>query len=528
MIKIKIKNPILPGFNPDPSILRVGEDYYIANSTFEYFPGVQIHHSKDLVNWDVISQPLTTVEHLDMIGNPASGGIWAPCLSYKEGIFYLIFTDVKTWAKEPFKDSYNYLTTATSITGPWSKPIFLNCSGFDPSLFHDDDGRKWLVNMEWDYRKPGVKKFTGILLQELDTDSWKLKGEVIKIFTGTDIGLTEGPHIYKKDGWYYLMVAEGGTSYEHAVTIARSKNLTGPYEVHPFNPILTAFQKDELYIKKSGHASMCDTPDGRYYLAFLCGRPLPGTKRCILGRETSIAELEWKDGWPFLVDGTNNPPEEFESPLNMPLKVQKEMLYEFNNKANLNEFQTLRIPLGEDRMTLKERPSFLRIYGKQSIASLHDQSIYVRRQTDFEFEAETYMEFEFKHFQKMAGLIYRYNEENQYYLRLAYDETKDRMCLGILAFDNGEFKMPLGENEIEVDTTKLYLKLKVVYNIGRFCYSTDGINYSKCGDEFDTSILSDDYANPMGFTGAFIGLACQDMQNATAYADFKYFKYKSL
>lgn len=527
-MKIIIKNPILPGFNPDPSILRVDEDYYIANSTFEWFPGVQIYHSKDLANWDLICQPLNTIKHLNMIGNPASGGIWAPCLSYNKGRYYLIFTDVKTWSMEPFKDVNNYITSATSITGPWSEPKFLNCSGFDPSLFHDEDGRAWFVNMEWDYRKPGVKKFSGILLQEFDLEKFELKGPITNIFKGTTLGLTEGPHLYKKAGWYYLLTAEGGTSYEHAVTIARSREIAGPYEVHPNNPVLTAYNKDELYIKKSGHGSICDTIDGRYYLAFLCGRPIPGTKRCILGRETCLAELVWENAWPSVKGGGNSPPEEFEVPFGGKQEKQGVQYYDFENNNYLRDFQTLRGPLGEDRLNNFERPGYLRLYGKQSLASLHEQSIIARRQTTFEFEAETCMEFTFKHFQKMAGLLYRYNEDNQYYLRVSYNEQKDSMCLGILAFDNGEFKMPLEGNEINIKGTKIYLKAKVSYGVGNFYYSLDGKDYIKCGEQFDTTILSDEYASPMGFTGAFIGLACQDLQNGTAYADFKYFSYKPL
>jgi xylan 1,4-beta-xylosidase len=142
-----IHNPILRGFNPDPSILRVGDDYYIATSTFEWFPGVQIHHSRDLVNWRLLTRPLDRLSQLDMLGNPDSGGIWAPCLSFADGLFYLIFTDVKAWKGNAHKISHNYLVTASAITGPWSEPILLNSSGFDPSLFHDDDGRKWLLNI---------------------------------------------------------------------------------------------------------------------------------------------------------------------------------------------------------------------------------------------------------------------------------------------------------------------------------------------------------------------------------------------
>ena len=170
----KISNPILTGFNPDPSILRVGDDYYIATSTFEWFPGVQISHSRDLNNWEVVARPLNRYSQLDMRGNPNSGGVWAPCLSFHDGVFYLIYSNVRRWAS-CFKDVNNYLVTAESIEGPWSEPIFMNSSGFDPSLFHDEDGRKWFVNMIWDHRDQKVN-FGGILLQEYDHSQQKLVG----------------------------------------------------------------------------------------------------------------------------------------------------------------------------------------------------------------------------------------------------------------------------------------------------------------------------------------------------------------
>jgi xylan 1,4-beta-xylosidase len=170
-----ISNPILRGFNPDPSIVRVGEDYYIATSTFEWFPGVQIHHSRDLVNWRLLTRPLTRPSQLNMLGAPDSCGVWAPCLTHADGKFWLIYTDVKRYGRTTvggasgasLRDFHNYLVTADDIEGPWSDPVFLNSSGFDPSLFHDDDGRKWLLNQLWDHR-PGRNRFAGIVAQEYD------------------------------------------------------------------------------------------------------------------------------------------------------------------------------------------------------------------------------------------------------------------------------------------------------------------------------------------------------------------------
>src|SRR6478735_7677791 len=227
----QVRNPILPGFNPDPSIVRVGDDYYIATSTFEWFPGVQIHHSRDLANWTLVVRPLTRKNQLDMRGEPDSCGVWAPCLSHDGEKFWLVYTDVKR-KDGSFKDAHNYIVTATSIEGPWSDPVYANSSGFDPSLFHDDDGKKWFNNMTWDHRaRPHL--FSGIFLQEFDPKQGKLVGPKKNIFKGTDLAYVEGSHLYKRNGWYYLSTAEGGTGYTHAMTLARSRNIWGPYEVHP-------------------------------------------------------------------------------------------------------------------------------------------------------------------------------------------------------------------------------------------------------------------------------------------------------
>ncbi len=208
--------------------MRVGDDYYIATSTFEWFPGVRIHHSRDLVHWRQMPPPLRRPTQLNMIGDPDSCGVWAPCLSHDGEQFYLIYTDVKRYGRTStggaagasLRDFHNYMVTSKTIEGEWSDPVLLNSSGFDPSLFHDDDGRKWLVNMLWDHR-PGHNRFAGIVAQEFSPKDRKLIGERVNIFKGTALGLTEGPHIYKRNGTYYLLTAEGGTGFGHAVTFAR-------------------------------------------------------------------------------------------------------------------------------------------------------------------------------------------------------------------------------------------------------------------------------------------------------------------
>ena len=235
-----IRNPILRGFNPDPSIVRVGDDYFIATSTFEWFPGVQIHHSRDLVNWRLLTRPLRRASQLNMLGDPDSCGVWAPDLTYADGRFYLVYTDVKRYGRTTvagasgasLRDFHNYLVTSTDIDGDWSDPVHLNSSGFDPSLFHDDDGKKYLLNMLWDHR-PGQNRFAGIVMQEFSAAEQRLVGERRVIFSGTPLGLTEGPHLYKRGGYYHLITAEGGTGWGHAVTMARARKIEGPYELHP-------------------------------------------------------------------------------------------------------------------------------------------------------------------------------------------------------------------------------------------------------------------------------------------------------
>lgn len=245
-----IQNPILKGFCPDPSIVRAGDAYYIAVSTFEWWPGVKLFHSKDLQNWTQIGAALTRKSQLDMIGDPTSGGVWAPCLSYDNGRFYLVFTDVKT-KKGRFYNTHNYLVWTDDIRGEWSEPVYLNSIGFDPSLFHDNDGKKYLINM--------VNGFKGVLVQEIDPQTWELIGERKKVYAGSGIGCTEGPHMYHIGEWYYLLTAEGGTGYDHCVTVARSRSVWGPFETDPHNPLLTSERGRDDALQKCGHGDLVQT-----------------------------------------------------------------------------------------------------------------------------------------------------------------------------------------------------------------------------------------------------------------------------
>jgi len=458
-----------------------------------------------------------------MRGNARSCGIWAPCLSWCDGLFYLVYTDVKDWCRKPYKDTPNYITTAKDIRGPWSDPVFINCSGFDPSLFHDDDGRKYFVNMEWDYRKlqPDTegKQFSGILLTELDPVSLKPITEPVKIYTGTDRLLVEAPHLYKKDGYYYLFTAEGGTAYEHAQTVARSKAIDGVYENHPNLYLICAKeahkQINEGKLQKTGHGSIVQASDGRWWFAFLCGRPLEGTGYCPLGRETSINEIIWENDWPYLKNKTQVADVEFEGYGEQKPPVATD--YDFASEQFRLDFQT---PRTFPKYSVDN--GVLRLYGGDSPVSDFSQGMFVRRQTEFSFTAETCLTLNGKNFQQMAGLIYRYDERTHYFLRISFDDD-GRLKLGLICMDAWDFSMPIPE--IPISDGKIFMKLCVDGRNGIFSYSQDGVDYKDIPYTIDVTTLSDDYADPLGFTGAYVGMLCVDMRDRTAWADFHSFKY---
>lgn len=516
-------NPILKGFHPDPCILRVNDDYYIATSTFQWFGGVQLYHSKDLINWEELPSPLSRVSQLDLKGVPNSGGIWAPCLSYHNGVFYLIYTVVKNF-HGIFKDTHNYLVTTTDIKGDWSEPIYLNSSGFDPSLFHDGD-KKYLLNMQWDHRSEN-HAFAGILLQEYSEKEQRLIGKPINIFKGTEIGATEAPHLYKINGYYYLMVAEGGTLYHHGIRMARSKNILGPYEVDK-KPLLTTRDNPEYYLQRTGHGSLIDTLSGKYYVAFLCGRPIGEKRRCLLGRETCISEVVFdEDGWLRLKDGGVLPPVEYFSD-EIEFKCNKKDNKTFFNKEKLPiSFKTLRLPF-EMIGSLKDRKGYLRLYGNEAITSLNHQSLVARRVDSFISSTTLKMEFNPFTFQQMAGLTVFYDTFNFYYLYLShYDENNNE--LRVLSRNNLIFNDHVVNKILIPKNKSIWLKCEINNYRLDFLYSLDGNNFINIVSNLDCSNLSDEAYSLIGHeghTGTFIGMACQDLSGNHLYADFEYFEY---
>ncbi len=530
-----IRNPILTGFNPDPSILRVGDDYYIATSTFEWYPGVQIHHSRDLEHWRLLTRPLNRPSQLDMLGDPDSCGVWAPCLTYSDGLFWLIYTDVKRYGRTTvggasgasLRDFHNYLVTCPTIDGEWSDAVYLNSSGFDPSLFHDTDGRKYLVNQLWDHR-PGRNRFNGIVLQEYSHEQRKLIGERKNIFPGTSIGFTEAPHLYKRNGWYYLITAEGGTGWGHAMTMARSRSLTGSYELHPDKYIITARERPDAPLQRAGHGDLVETQAGDTYAVYLCGRPLHNRGRCVLGRETAIQKMVWgSDDWLRTRDGSGAPELETPRPTLPEAPFPESQAREnFDRKELPIHFQWLRSPYPAELFSLSERPGYLRLFGRETIGSQFRQSLVARRQQAHCYTAITAMEFEPEHYQQAAGLVCYYNSSKFHYLHVSHDETVGRH-VRVMTCTPDSPQSDAFTTPIPIPKGRIELRVDVDFERLRFAYRVDG-DWKFLPELFDASILSDEATTPgaPNFTGAFVGMACQDVSGTARPADFDWFEYR--
>src|SRR5262245_12415376 len=532
-----IRNPILPGFNPDPSICRVGGDYYIATSTFEWYPGVQFHHSTDLVNWRLVGRPLNRAAQLDMRGNPDSCGIWAPCLSYADGLFWLVYTDVKRYDGN-FKDSHNCIVTAPSIEGPWSDPAYVNSSGFDPSLFHDDDGRKWFLSMQWNHFSNGVggspkhPSFAGILLQEWEAKDKKLVGPVKNVFRGSDHGLVEGSHLYKRDGWYYMTTAEGGTGYDHAVTMARSRSIWGPYELHPEIHLITSKDAPDAVLQRAGHGQIVETPDGQTYHTHLTSRPLPGTRRSPLGREAAIQKCVWRDGWLYLVQGGQVPSVKVDPPRDIERRdPPRAVRYDFSGTKLPADFQWLRTPYPERIFSLAAKPGALRLYGRESIGSWFEQALVARRQEHFALRVETEVDFRPVTFQQAAGLTHYYNRHKFHFLAVSHDERLGRIltmmsCLG--DWPDGRLAFPLGDPIALSGDAPVGLAAEIDGAKLRFFCRTSA-DWLAVGPVLDASLISDEAGRGEhgSFHGAFLGMLAFDTSGRGQPADFSHFSYES-
>lgn len=540
-----IKNPILPGFNPDPCICRKGDDYYMAVSSFEWFPGIPVYHSKDLKNWELYSHVLTDDVAVDLKKLPSAKGIWAPCLTYceEEDLFYVVYGVMNSMNARYF-DVDNYLVTAKDIKGPWSEPVYIHSSGFDASILHDDNGKKYIVSLEWETRE-GYEKPGAICMVEYCPEKKEILGYPKRIWSGgTDRGCIEAPHLTKRGDYYYIMCAEGGTGYGHSVTMGRSKNVWGPYEGDPKNPIVTSIPGDfyerhdpdhlkpkyfnpESVLQKSGHGSYVETQLGEVYLVHLTARPFVPELRCTLGRETAIQKMKWTDdGWLRMYDGSN-------------------LAKEYVEESNLPEYKVPQIPNFDDfdgeelglqyyapRIApssfadVKARPGFVRIRGQESRCSLNKVSILARKLTSVYATVTTKMEFKPEVHQHSAGLIMYYDNMNYIYLRKYYSETLNHSAISIIHLENGE-KTEFINTRVKVEDCPIYFRLKVNGRSSYFEWSYDGENYERIGKVFDTTKFSDEYCKYGEFTGTFVGITCADRVLHKHYADFDFFNYEA-
>jgi xylan 1,4-beta-xylosidase len=526
-----IRNPILPGFNPDPSICRVGESYFIATSTFEWFPGVQIHRSDDLVNWDLACRPLDRASQLDMRGNPDSCGIWAPCLSHADGLFWLVYTDVKRYDGN-FKDAHNYIVTAPAIEGPWSDPVYVNSSGFDPSLFHDEDGRKWFLNMQWNHRghslggQPKSPAFDGILLQEWHPKHG-LTGPVRNIFPGSPLGLVEGPHLFKRNGWYYLTTAEGGTGYTHAVTMARARSILGPYEMHPNTHLITSKDHPDAALQRAGHGQIVETPTGEVYHTHLCSRPLPG-RFSPLGRETAIQKCVWgADDWLYLDHDGPAPALDVPAPADVSPRAPQPVRRVFDMTQLPAEFQWLRSPEPSRLFTLTG--SALRLHGRESVGSWFEQALVARRQEHLHYRAETELAaFAPDTYQQAAGLTTYYNRHKFHFAAVTLDEAQGR-CLTIMScpgdWPDGAMTWPCDPVPLADGPVRLAVECRGA--VQQFYWQQGGGDWTALGPELDAAVISDEGGRGEhgSFTGAFVGMLAFDITGRGQSADFTSFDY---
>ncbi|WP_195952790.1 glycoside hydrolase family 43 protein [Clostridium saudiense] len=540
-----IRNPILPGFNPDPCICRKGDDYYMAVSSFEWFPGIPVYHSKDLKNWELLTHVLTNDTAVDLKKLPSAKGIWAPCLTYceKEDLFYVVYGVMNSMNARYF-DVDNFVITSKNIEGPWSEPVYIHSSGFDASILHDDDGRKYIVSLEWETRE-GYEKPGAICMVEYCPEKKEIIGYPKRIWSGgTNRGCIEAPHLTKRGEYYYIMCAEGGTGYGHSVTMGRSKNVWGPYEGDPTNPIVTSIPGDfyerhdpdhlkpkyynpESILQKSGHGSYVETQLGEVYLVHLTARPFVPELRCTLGRETAIQKMIWTDdGWLRMADGSNLAKEFIEESKLPEYKLPQIPSFDDFDSGELGiQYYSPRI-MPTSFADVKSRPGYVRIRGQESRCSLNKVSILARKLTSVYATITTKMEFKPEVHQHSAGLIMYYDNMNYIYLRKYYSDTLNSSAISIIHLENGE-KTEFINTRVKVDDSPIYFRLKINGRSSYFEWSYNGENYERIGKVFDTTKFSDEYCKYGEFTGTFVGITCADRVLHKHYSDFDFFDYKA-
>lgn len=550
----EICNPIIPGMAPDPSILRVGEDYYIATSTFHWLPGVPVYHSKDLQNWHLLTYVLGEHTGLDLRGTSTPAGIWAPHLSYDqaEQKFWLVYCHMLNMAGREF-NAETYAMCADKITGPWSKPLYLTSIGFDPALYHEG-GRHYLSILEWETRSghqaPGTIVLTEVDLKDGTTKAWH---SLTHGFTTR--GCVEAPQLYKHEGYYYLLVASGGTGYAHGVEMGRAKDIFGPYEPNPTcEPILTSSPRHlfslgdpdaghfEMYnphslMQKAGHGSLVETPQHEFYIAHLMSRPLPHTTLNPLGRETSLQQVRWtKEGWLELADGSNLAKMTVPAP-------QQSAGQESQDKADFDIFDDFSSGTYNPAFMTPyhfPEPSWVRVQngvlsiaGRGSFFSRNNPSILATRATSFAYNLQTKVDFKPEHFSQTAGVGLYYDAGNWVYACVGLNDKGTGRVIAVLqaklgqriAFDFDKIELPAGAVP----------ELRWHYQHGQaqaFCRWGDQTQWRSLTEPLDVSYLSDEGVNGEpgeigGFTGLFNFIGSVDAYQHVSHADFFYYQVKT-
>ncbi|MBS1907787.1 MAG: family 43 glycosylhydrolase [Actinobacteria bacterium] len=513
-----LRNPVLRGFEPDPSILRVGDDYYIATSTFEYHPAVRIHHSRDLAHWHVLGHALA--DGFDLRGVPDSGGVWAPSLSYADGRFWLAYSVVRTMDGDD-KDIDNYLVTAEDIRGPWSEPVYLGSRGFDFSFFHDDDGTHWIVGVQWDQR-PEHPSFGGLVLEQYLPDERRTSGEATVIHQ--EATLVEGPNLYRVGDWYHLLIAAGGTGWNHAITSARSRSRLGPYERDPQPFVLTSRDAPGAPLQKAGHGELVQTRDGGWMLAHLAARPVLhlGERYCTLGRETCLQSVHFDEsGWLRLSSGGHHGALDVEiagaaEDLD-PIQDPPAWVEDFRDTIDSRRWSTLRAPLDATTADLQTRPGWLRLRGGHSTASVFDQAMLLTRVREQRATLDTVVDARPGSVRESAGIIAWYDRRGWIQLQILWDAENGRH-LRVLSRDEGR---TVRSDPIAVPGGPLRLRADLDGPDLRFAWAGhEDDEWIPVPGVFPAWTLSDDHGGRLRFTGMFLGMRAEDLDGRGWTADF--------
>jgi alpha-N-arabinofuranosidase len=507
---MEYSNPVIKGFYPDPSICRVGSDYYLVTSSFQYFPGVPIFHSTNLINWKKIGYCLTRPSQLMLNNATNRSGIFAPTLRYHEGIFYLITTNV-TLKK-------NFIVMSEDPQREWSDPIWIDgWGGIDPSLFFDNDGKVYITGTNDNARGEEL----GIYQAEIDLKKGSIIGERKLIWKGTGGSYPEAPHLYKVNGWYYLLIAEGGTEYGHMVTVARSKYPFGPFESCPFNPILT-HRSTNHPLQSIGHADIVQYHDGSWWAVFHGTRPISYPPKHHLGRETCLAPIKWTDdGWPII--GYNG---RIDTKMDAGyLSVKEENISnkviedDFNSDIFSVDWNFIQNPRLE-HYSLKERPSWLKMRGtEKTLNDINSPTFIGRRQEHFVCNVSTLLEFKPNKDNEEAGLTVYMNEKHHYEIALTKKNGRINVVLKKTVGD-----IQVVANSLEYFSNTIILCIQANPEEYKFSFVDPNTGQTYLLGTGLTTLLSTEVAG--GFTGVYFGLyATGNGKVCTTPAFFDWFKY---